>query len=82
LYVTLELLPPGITPKSRQQWNTTQEELDRHGVLWLAHDAPPFVLIDGIQTQKERIETYRKQEDEICRQMNAEVDRRRREGAQ
>jgi hypothetical protein len=82
LYVTLELLPPGITPESRQQWNTAQEELDRHGVLWLAHDAPPFVLIDGIQTQKERIEKYRKAEDEICRQMNAAVDRRRREGGQ
>ncbi len=81
LYVTLELLPPGITPKSTQQWNTTQEELDRHGVLWLAHNAPPFVLIDGIQTQKERIEKYRKMEDEICRQMNAEVDRLRREVA-
>ena len=68
--MTLELLPQGITPSSHEQWNATTEELERHGTLWLAHD-PPFVLVDGIQTQKERIERYRKAEDEMCRQMNA-----------
>ena len=80
LYVTLMLLPQGITP-SVKQWNTTPEELERHGVLWLAPH-PPFVLIDGIQTQRERMEQYWKQMDEMCRQMNAEMERKRREGSQ
>jgi hypothetical protein len=76
--MTLELLPQGITPSSHEQWNATTEELDRHGTLWLAHD-PPVVFIDGIQTQKERMERYQKAMDEMCRWMNAEADRRRRE---
>ena len=80
MHMTLELLPPGITPSSHEQWNATTEELERHGTLWLAHNAP-FVLPDGIQTQKERMERYEKEMDEMCRRMNAEMARRMREAS-
>jgi hypothetical protein len=72
LYMTVELLPAGITPGSRNQWNATKEELERHGTLWLAHD-PPFVLIDGIPNQSERMERYRKDMEEMFRMINEEM---------
>jgi hypothetical protein len=73
-YVTLELLPAGITPNSDKPWSSTGEELQRHGVLWLA-DQSPFVLIDGISDRKERMKRYWKAIDEECERINAEMDR-------
>jgi hypothetical protein len=72
LYMTVELLPAGITPASREQWNATTEELERHGTQWLAHD-PPFVLIDGIPNQNERMERYRKDMEEMFQRINEEM---------
>jgi hypothetical protein len=77
LYVTLERLPAGITPDSRTPWTSTGKELERHGVLWLAHQYP-CVKIDGISDGKERMKRYWKAIDEVCERINAEMRKRGR----
>jgi hypothetical protein len=81
LYVTLELLPAGITPNSPKPWSSTVEGLQRHGVLWLAHQ-DPVVRIDGISSRKERMERYWKAIDEECERINAEMERNRKAQSQ
>jgi hypothetical protein len=76
LYVTLELLPAGITPRSIERGSYTEAELQRHGVLWLAHQYP-FVRIDGIRDGKERMKRIRKAVDEECERINAEMKKKR-----
>jgi hypothetical protein len=77
LHVTLECLPAGITPNSRAPWTSTGEELERHGVLWLAHQYP-CITIDGISDGKERMKRYWKAIDEACERINAEMRKRGR----
>ena len=77
LYVTLELLPPGIMPNSNTSWTGTGDELDRRGVLWLAHQ-DPSVQVDGIPDRKGRMERYWKAVDDACKRINAEMDRNSR----
>src|SRR5262249_52428842 len=57
LDVTLQRLPPGITPESKTPWTASGEELDRHGVLWLAHQYP-VVRIDGVSDREERMRRF------------------------
>lgn len=75
-YVTLEALPVGIKPDSNTPWSSTEEELQRHGKLWLA-DQYPFVQIDGINDGKERMKRHWKAIDEECEQINAKMKRER-----
>jgi hypothetical protein len=77
LHVTLERLPPGMTPDSRTPWTSTGKELERHGVLWLAHQYP-CITIDGISDGKERMKRYWKAIDEECERINAEMRKRGR----
>ncbi|MHB8902481.1 MAG: hypothetical protein ACYC6Y_27280 [Thermoguttaceae bacterium] len=74
LHITLQLLPPGITPDSNQPWSANGEELRRHGVLWLAH-GQPFVQIDGINDRQERMKRFWKAVDEECERINARMAR-------
>jgi hypothetical protein len=76
LYVTLERLPAGITPGRRTPWTSTGEELERHGVLWLAHQYP-FVRVDGISDGKERMRRFWKAVEEECARINADMERQR-----
>jgi len=73
-HVTLEILPVGITPDSNTRWSSTEQELQRHGKLWLAHQYP-FVRIDGISDGKERMKRYWKAIDEECERINARMKR-------
>ncbi|MGO8747289.1 MAG: hypothetical protein ACLQNE_14990 [Thermoguttaceae bacterium] len=77
LYVTLEILPAGITPQSKERWSSTMEELQRHGVLWIARHYQPFVSIDGISDGKERMKQHRKAVDEECERINAKMEKER-----
>jgi hypothetical protein len=72
LYITLNRLPAGITSNSNQPWRSTGEELQRHGVLWLAGQIP-FVRADGINDPKERMKRYWHAIDEECIRINAEM---------
>ncbi len=79
LEVTLRRLPAGITPDSTARWTASVEELDRHGVLWLAHQYP-VVRIDGVGDRNERMRRFWKEVEEQCERINAEMQRRRRDG--
>ena len=76
LDVTLERLPAGITPDRKMSWTATGEELDRHGMLWLAHQYP-CVRIDGVSDRKERMRRFWKEVEEACEDINAEMERER-----
>jgi hypothetical protein len=76
LSVTLERLPPGITPGSAVRWKATGEELDRHGVLWLAH-YDPFVMIDGLSDRNERMRRQWEAVEEQGKRFEAEMARQR-----
>ena len=54
LHVTLSRLPPAISSENREPWTASGERLERHGVLWIAHQSP-IVIIDGVSDGKERI---------------------------
>jgi len=58
LCFALESLPPGITLNSTQPYSCSDDELDRHGVLWIAN-WPPMVGIDGISDRDERMKRLR-----------------------
>jgi hypothetical protein len=77
LHVTLERLPAGMTPDSRTPWTSTGNELERHGVFWLAHQYP-CLKIDGISDGKERMKRYWKAIAEECERINAEMQKRGR----
>jgi hypothetical protein len=57
--------PPGITPDSQTPWTVSGEELNRHGVLWIANQYP-CVKIDGIIDRKERMKRFWKTVEEEC----------------
>ncbi len=58
LHVTVELLPSGATPSTRNQWYSSHGgHFTPPGAWWLAHQYP-FVRIDGISDPKERIERF------------------------
>jgi hypothetical protein len=76
LDVTLQRLPPGITPDNKTPWTASGEELDRHGVLWLAHQYP-VVRIDGVSDREERMRRFWKEVEEECERINAEMERQR-----
>jgi hypothetical protein len=76
LDVTLQRLPPGITPESKTPWTADHEELVRHGVLWLAHQYP-VVRIDGVSDREERMRRFWKEVEEECERINAEMQRQR-----
>lgn len=76
LHVTLRLLPPGIRPRSTGPWTSSEEQLQRHGVLWIAFEKP-VVEIDGIPDRKERMRRYWKAIDEMCQEVNARMERSR-----
>ena len=76
LDVTLERLPAGITPDRKTPWTATGEDLDRHGVLWLAHQYPS-VRVDGVGDRKERMRRFWKVVEEECERINAEMERER-----
>jgi hypothetical protein len=76
LYVTLRRLPPGIAPDDKTPWTSSGEELERHGVLWLAHQYP-CVKIDGISDGKGRMKQFWKQVEEDCQRINAEMQQKR-----
>jgi len=69
-------LPQGITPESHEQWTASGEELEYHGVLWLAHQYP-CVHVDGISDGKERMRLFWKACEEECARINAEMQKRR-----
>ena len=53
------------------------EELQRHGVLWIARHYQPFVSIDGISDGKERMKQHRKAVDEECERINGRIGERK-----
>jgi len=55
----------------------TGEELQRYGVVRLAHQNP-YVRIDGLNDRQERMKRYWKAVDESCERINAEMERQRR----
>jgi len=57
LTMHLVLLPPGIKPRSNQNYSYTQESLQRTGVRWL-DGSYPFVRVDNINDSKERMKLY------------------------
>jgi hypothetical protein len=76
LFVTLRRFPPGFTPDSQTPWTSSGEELDRHGVLWIANQYP-CVRFDGIVDGKERMKRFRKTLEEECERINAEMRKKR-----
>ena len=76
LYVTLHRLPAGITPVGPTPWTLWSDELEGHGVLWLAHQIP-VVRIDGVSDAKERMERYWKDVDEEFKRVNVEMRKSR-----
>ncbi len=76
LYLTLRRYPPGITPESHTPWTSSGEELDRTGVLWLAHQYPAL-KIDEVTDRAERLKRFWKAVDEECARVNAELNKQR-----
>ncbi len=80
LMLELELLPPGITPTSRQPYSFTDAGLKKDGVRWLASQYPALQA-DGVYDRKERMELYWKGVNDEFETLNREMqEKRRREG--
>ena len=56
LFLHLQLLPPGVTP-STKEYAFTLEGLQRNGVRWLAA-FDPFVRVDGLTNSAQRMTDY------------------------
>jgi hypothetical protein len=74
-HVTVDLQLPEHSPV-RQKGSYTFAELQRHGVLRLAHQRP-FVRVDGIHDGKERMKRLWKAIDEECERINAQMEQER-----
>jgi hypothetical protein len=75
-HVTVDLQLPENSPV-RQKGSYTFEELQRHGVLRLAHQRP-FVRVDGIHDGKERMQRFWKAIDEECERINTRMEQEAR----
>jgi len=71
-YVTVDLQLPTDSPVSKQG-GYTGEDLQRYGVLRLAHQYP-VVRIDGLNDRQERMKRFWKAVDESCKRINAEKE--------
>ena len=73
LQIVVERLPLGIEPGSGKSWSST--ELNSGSVLWVSL-FKPSLHIDGISDPKERMEKFRKAQQEEFDRINAEIQQR------
>ena len=76
-WLHVEPLPLGVTPQNWKLYSSS--DLERGRVLWLDMQRP-FVRIDGIRDQKERMEQWRKGVEEEGRRITEEMRQRRNSG--
>jgi len=73
-YVTLSLLPPYVTPDGMYLASSSHPGSPRQGKLPLTV-RPPGVVIDGLNSPKERMEQHWKREREAIEQMGRNAER-------
>jgi hypothetical protein len=72
LDLTLEVLPAGITPRSKQEYSFTAQELRTNGVWWVS-TSWPHLVIDRLDNPRTRMSNYWDNVHASFRRRSAEV---------
>jgi len=80
LYVTLDYMRQGLTPNMLLERGSADEKLQARDLLRINLHMPPYVLIDGLSSREERMRIYWARENEAMREINEQMQLKRRRG--